>query len=130
MTAVEEFEGLTEELSILGNELGMSICAQGRFKEARAVCQKSAALRENSSKLDESPGKIAMINNLADVYCAKSDFRAARQLCESADSLRWDAPRGDVAACLELYSRLLKQLGLMPVTQRIDRRTRELAQSA
>lgn len=129
MTSVEEFEGLTKELSILGNELGMSICAQGRFEEARTVCQKSAALRENSCK-DESPDKIAMINNLADVYCAKNDFRAARQLCESADSLRWDAPCDDVAACLGLYSRLLKQLGLMPFTQRIDRRARELAQTA
>lgn len=133
MTSVEELEGLTKELSILGNELGLSICAQGRFEEARAVCQKSAALRENSSKLDDAPekiDKIGTINNLADAYCAKNDFRSARQLCESADSLRWDAPRGNVAACLGLYSRLLKQLGLMPVTQRIDRRARELAQSA
>lgn len=126
----QETETLEKELAVLGNELGMSICAQGRCEEARILCQESANLRGKCASRGELVDKADAINDLADVYCAKGDFASAKQLCESAETLRWDVPEKSHAARLALYSRLLKRLGQAAGTGRLDRRARELAQAA
>lgn len=126
----KETETPEKELAVLGNELGMSICAQGRCEEARILCQESANLRGKCASRCNSVDKADTINDLADVYCAKGDFSSAKQLCESAESLRWDVPEKSHAAKLALYSRLLKRLGQSTFTGRLDRRARELAQAA
>lgn len=126
---VRESDTHSRELTALGNELGMSICAQGRHEEARSICQASSLEREKlvaSKPLLSTPESI---NDLADVYCAMGDFTSAKQLCESAEVLRWEAPKEDTRACLALYSRLLKYLNVTETTSRIDRRIRELPKS-
>ncbi len=121
---------LEKELAVLGNELGMAICAQGRCEEARILCQESANLRGKCASRGDFADKSDAINDLADVYCANGDFSSAKPLCESAETLRWDVPEKSQAAQLALYSRLLKRLGQSASTGRLDRRARELAQTA
>ena len=130
MSLLKEHGGMEKELSILGNELGMAICATGRHEEARTICQKSAEMRTRQQNGSAVRSQIDTLNDLADAYCEKGDFESARKLCQDADALRWEAPLDNTAACLSLYSRLLKHLGAIQFTRRIDRRARELAQAA
>lgn len=125
-THVRDSERHARESTALGNELGMSICAQGRHQEARAICQASSLEREKMADSKPLLSTPESINDLADVYCAMGDFDSAKQLCESAEALRWEAPKEDMRACLALYSRMLKYLNVPEITNRIDRRVREL----
>lgn len=123
---VKESDKNSRECSALGNELGMSICAQGRHEEARSICQASSLAREKLGVAKQPVDSPESINDLADVYCEMGDFGSAKQLCESAEALRWECPKDDIRACLSLYSRLLKYLNVAETTSRIDRRVREL----
>lgn len=130
MTLLKEQGGRERELALMGNELGMAICAMGRHEEARAICQRSAEMRSRRPAEDTGAGQIDTLNDLADTYCANGDYQSAKILCKDADALRWHAPADNTAASLSLYSRLLKYLGAAPMTRRIDRRARELSQTA
>ncbi|HNB21849.1 MAG: tetratricopeptide repeat protein [Candidatus Obscuribacterales bacterium] len=126
----QEKKKLAKEFSIIGNQLGMSICAQGRCEEARRLCRESAEIRSECYDRGEKLDKSEVINDIADFYCMMGDFKSAQKLCESAESLRWDAPEGSMADKLLLYSRLLTRLGHSEEIERLSRRVRELKQIA
>ncbi len=126
----QEPDKLAKELSIIDNELGMAICAQGRCEEARVFCQEAAALRAQCSSRGERIDRAEAINDIADFYCSKDDFNSAKQLCESAESSRWDVPEGSLAGKLMLFSRLLARLGQSEESRRLERRVRELDKTA
>jgi tetratricopeptide (TPR) repeat protein len=121
---------LQKQYSYVSNELGMSVCAQGRYEEARHICKKAAEERQAHQCEESSESESDTLNNLADVYCSKGMFEIAQAFCRNADSLRWEAPLEDTGACLALYSQLLKHIGAEPTTSRIDRRARELENAA
>jgi len=126
----QEKKKLAKEFSIIDNELGMSICAQGRCEEARGFCQESADIRSECYSRGEKLDKSEAINDIADFYCKKGDFNSAKKLCESAESSRGDAPDGSMADKLLLYSRLITRLGHAEEIDRLSRRVRELKQIA
>jgi tetratricopeptide (TPR) repeat protein len=108
----QDKDRLAKELSVLNNELGMSICAQGRYKEARAYCQASADLRAECASRGEEITKSEVINDIADFYCAKDDYESAKQMCECAEASRWDAPDASTASKITLYNLLITRFGL------------------
>lgn len=107
------------DIVAIENELGLTLCAQGRHHEAQLICAHSSSLRQDLAEGDRCPSDT--LNDLADVFCQQGEFASARPLCEKAMALREESSRRTMDESLTELSRLLSQLGHGANADRIRR---------
>ncbi|MBX9880185.1 MAG: tetratricopeptide repeat protein [Candidatus Obscuribacterales bacterium] len=99
------------------NELGLSLCAQGKHSLAKSYCHQALETREqftNKVSMTEREKLANELSELADVYCAKDGFEEATPLCRQALACRLQiAGLGSLELNdkLQLYAYLLRKSG-------------------
>jgi tetratricopeptide (TPR) repeat protein len=99
----------TEENPGLLRDIGVSLCAQGRFSEARKYCNKSSQIEERDEVQDEE----RVLTELADHYCWRKCFDNAMKLCKDAFAAREFGTLSNVTKlsnALNFYVYTLKRL--------------------
>lgn len=104
----------------LRNNIGLSMCAQGKQSGARKLCQRSAELRMSLDSTDDST-----FNDLSDVYCERDQFAEARPLCETALAAR-EHHGSDLVGQLKTFVRCISRLSCCESTDVFEARIKRL----